>query len=251
MSKTRNIKLTIEYDGTHFQGWQVQKNSERTIQAEIEKACKKILGEKIGVTGSGRTDSGAHALGQVANFKAVTSLSCDKILKAFNACLPYDIAITKAEDADSKFHARYSAKSKVYRYTILNSEARCAQQRNFCTFYPYLLNISLMRKEAQCLTGKHDFKSFQATPPSDEKSKSTIRTIKKIAIQKKGDLITFDFEADGFLHKMIRNIIGTLIVVGSGRLPKGSMRKILDKKNRLSAGPTAKARGLCLIKVNY
>ena len=251
MSKTRNLKLIIEYDGTHFCGWQAQKNSARTIQAELEKACKKIFGKKMGITGSGRTDSGAHALGQVANLKVRKPLTCGKILKAFNANLPEDIAVISVEEAHPTFHARYSAQSKIYRYTILNREARSAQQRNFYAFYPYSLNVSLMRKEVKCLLGRHDFKSFQATPPADEKKKSTIRTIKQIVIQKKGDLIHFDFEADGFLHKMIRNIVGTLLDINSGRLPKGGMKTILEKKSRLSAGRTAKAKGLCLLKVNY
>ena len=247
----RNIKLTIEYDGTHFNGWQVQGKTERTIQGEIEKALKKVFHKSIHLMGSGRTDSGVHALGQAANFKVDTSLTTQEIVRALNASLPEDIAIVDAKKVGRHFHAQYSAKSKIYRYTILNRKARTAVERNFCHFHPSPLNIRLMRQEAKVLVGRRDFKSFQATPPQDEKGKSSTRTIKRIAISRKKDFINIDFEANGFLHKMVRNIVGTLLEIGSQKFPKGSMKRILAEKNRIWAGRTARAKGLCLLKVRY
>src|SRR3989338_1717165 len=145
MNRLRNIKLTIEYDGTNFNGWQVQTNAKRTIQDEIEKALKKVFKKTVRLIGSGRTDSGVHAAQQVANFKADSRLTTDKIVRALNASLPEDISILKAEEVDSDFHARYSAKTKVYRYTLLNRKGRPSILRNFCTFYPYPLNLTAMR----------------------------------------------------------------------------------------------------------
>lgn len=250
----RNIKLTIEYDGTYFEGWQVQRENQKTVQGEIEKALKKILKEKIRITGSGRTDSGVHALGQVANFKTKSEKKISEILNALNGNLTKDIVILKAEDAPLDFHAQYSVKTKTYRYTILNRETRCAQQKKLCLFYPYKLNLRLMREEAKCLVGLNDFKSFQASDPArrlKQKKGSTVRTIKKIDIRKKGDYIYIDIEANGFLYKMVRNIVGTLLEIGHGRLLKGSMKQILSQKNRDSAGYAAKAKGLSLLQVTY
>ena len=247
----RNIKLTIEYDGTYFHGWQVQEASKRTVQGELEKACRKVFKKRRRIIGSGRTDSGVHALGQIAHCKVETHLTADEIVRALNASLPQDIAIIKAEFAGKKFHAQYSAQAKTYRYTILNRRGRSPLAQNFCHFYPYPLNVALMRKETKALIGRKDFKSFQATPAREDKEKSTVRVVKKIIISKKGDFILIDIQANGFLHKMVRNIVGTLLEIGSGRLPKASMKRILQKKSRLAAGRTAKAKGLCLMEVKY
>lgn len=246
-----NIRLTIEYDGTHFHGWQIQNSKDRTIQGELEKACKKLFGKPIRIIGSGRTDSGVHAAGQVAHFKVNSLLTMEKIHRALNALLPEDIGILAVEDAKPNFHARYSAKSKVYRYTILNRKSRGALQRDFSYFYPYPLNLRIMKTAAKGLIGRHNFKSFQATPPADEAHKSTVRTIKRILMTQKGEFLFMDIEANGFLHKMVRNIVGTLLEIGSGRLPEGSIKEILAKKNRIYAGKTAPAKGLCLLKVRY
>lgn len=247
----RNIKLTLEYDGTLFNGWQIQVNAKRTVQAEIQTACQKIFGHKITVIGSGRTDSGTHALGQVANFKTSSGMDPGEMLRALNGSLPDDISVSKVEEVARSFHAQYSAKSKIYRYTILNRPGRSAIQKKFCYHYPGRLNIALMKKDAKSLVGRHDFKSFQATPAKHDKEKSTVRTIKKLTLTRKGSYILIEVEADGFLHKMVRNIVGTLIEIGNGRFPKESMERILKAKNRLKAGPTAKARGLILLKVKY
>lgn len=250
----RNIKLTLEYDGTHFNGWQIQPSHKRTIQGEIEKALKAIFKKKIRLTGSGRTDSGVHALGQVANFKTTSSLSTAEILKALNANLPEDIVVLKAEEVTLKFHAQYSVKRKTYRYSILNRPTRSAVQRHFCLHVPHKLNLTAMRSEGRSLAGRQDFRSFMAMNPAERhtiKGKDTVRTISKLNIQKKGAYLYIELEANGFLYKMVRNIVGTLLAVGSGKLPKGSVRKILKEKNRMCAPATAPAKGLCLLKVNY
>ncbi|MBU4333786.1 MAG: tRNA pseudouridine(38-40) synthase TruA [Candidatus Omnitrophica bacterium] len=250
----RNIKLTIEYDGTNFQGWQIQKNDSRTVQGSIENALKTIFKKNIKLYGSGRTDSGVHALGQVANFKISTSMSTDEITKALNGNIPKDIAILKTEDVSKDFHAQYSAKIKTYRYTILCRKNRCAQQRNYCLHYPGKLNIRSMKEEAKSLLGEKNFKSFQASDPA-KKAKNlkdnTVRTISDINIKRKADLLIIEITANGFLYKMVRNIVGTLLEVGRGKLEKGCICNILAKKDRNCAAFTAKAHGLSLISVKY
>jgi len=244
----RNIKLEIEYDGSNYVGWQIQ-NRPQTIQETIEKVLRKILQEKIQLIASGRTDSGVHAISQVANFKTNSQISPERLQLALNGNLPQDIVITKIEDVALRFNSRFSAKSKVYRYTILNRKYHSPLLRNTVYFYHHPLNVNLMRQEAKCLLGKHDFKSFCA---SGSKVKGTVRTIKKLAIKKSiSGLIIIDIEADGFLYNMVRNIIGTLIIIGRGKFLKGSMQKILASRNRNLAGPTAAACGLALLKVHY
>ncbi len=251
----RNIKLTIEYDGTNYSGWQVQKSTVhspqstlKTIQEEIEKAIAKITGKRSKLYGSGRTDRGVHAKEQIANFHTLSRLSLDTLKRGLNAVLPDDISITKIEEVDKNFHSRFDVKAKTYRYTILNSKSSSPFIKNYSLYIPYRLNLSTMKKEARVLLGRHDFKSFRA---SDKKQKSTVRTIKKINIGSKGSLITIDIEADGFLYNMVRNIIGTLIEIGRGKFPPGSIKRILKAKDRTVAGPTAPAHGLCLMKVRY
>ncbi|VAX35159.1 tRNA pseudouridine(38-40) synthase [hydrothermal vent metagenome] len=248
----RNIKLTIEYDGTSFNGWQIQPCNKRTVQGEIEKAIAKIFKKQIRLIGSGRTDSGVHALEQVANFKVSTAMSCQEIQKALNANIAKDVVILNVEEVPSNFHAQYSIKSKTYRYTILHRDVRCAVQRKFCLFYPYKLNLLSMRKEAKGLIGRYNFKSFQATDPAKRgKVMDTVRTVKRLNIRKKGNYIYIDIEANGFLYKMVRNIVGTLLDIGNSKLPKGSIKTILAQKSRLSAGATAPAQGLTLLKAVY
>lgn len=247
----RTIKLTIEYDGTDFHGWQIQKKNNRTVQGEIEKALQKILKHKIRVIGSGRTDRGVHAVGQVAHLKTSSTLPALTFLKALNNHLPEDIAILKVEDAPDNFHAQYSVQGKIYRYTILNRTAPCAHLRHLINHFPYQLNVAAMRQEAKSLIGKKDFKSFQAAYSSWRQSGSTIRTIKRIAIHRKDDFIHIDIEADGFLYKMARNIVGTLLDIGTGKLPKGSIKNVLAQKTRTAASKTAPAKGLCLLAVKY
>jgi len=254
----RNIKLTIEYDGTDHAGWQAQninesrtadrKSKTRSIQETIEGALYKILQEKVRVVSSGRTDSGVHAQAQVANFKSATRLPCQSILKALNSSLPAEISVTGAEDVKPGFHARFSAKSKLYRYTILNRQARSPFARLYAYHVPYKLDVSAMKKAAKSFVGKKDFKSFQA---KDKINRPSVRTIKNISVRKSGDFICIDVEANGFLYKMVRNIAGTLIEVGRGEISPNEVKSIIKSADRKGSGPTAKAKGLSLIKVNY
>ncbi len=246
----RNIKLTIEYDGTDFLGWQIQKKGSRTVQEEIKKAIKKIFKQDVHVIGSGRTDAGVHALAQVANVKLKTDMPCDEIRRALNGNLTDDISILKVEDAPLKFHAQFDAKEKIYRYTIINRASRQSVGRRYVLFYPHKIDLKVIKEEAELLIGKKDFKSFQSKDPA-KLTNSTVRTMKSIKIQKKNDVITLDFTADGFLYRMVRNVVGTLLEVGIGKRPLGSVTKILSQKNRIYAGPTAKAHGLTLWGVRY
>jgi tRNA pseudouridine38-40 synthase len=243
----RNIKLTVEYDGTNYSGWQRQRNK-LTIQGVIEDLLEKILQEKVRLIGAGRTDRRCHAKGLVANFKTNSRLDEKDIQKALNSLLPKDISVTKIREVPLDFHSRYNAKSKIYRYTILNSPYRRPLFERYSYFFPYKLDVELMREEAKCLVGKHDFKSFKN---SDGREKDSIRTIKKFKISKKGNFIYFDIEADGFLRGMVRNIVGTLLEIGRGRFKRGDLRRILEEKDRRKAGPAVPAKGLCLLKVKY
>lgn len=251
----RNIKLTVEYDGRNYAGWQCQKSQItnpkskiKTVQETIEIALKRILQKKIKVVGSGRTDAGVHAQAQVANFNTDSTIALEKLQKALNAVLPDDISVIRTEEAGSDFHSRFSAKSKVYRYTILNRLSKPAILRDAVYFFPYPLNLKLMRRESKLLLGRHNFKSFQA---ADKKERDATRTIKNLKITREKDFIYLDIEADGFIYNMVRNIVGTLIQIGTGKLPEGSAKKILLARNRKFAGPTAPAQGLCLVEVRY
>lgn len=251
-----NIKLTIEYDGTNYNGWQRQSSRFKTIQEEIEKAIKKITGRNPKLYGSGRTDSGVSAKGQVANFHTNSNLSLEKLRRGLNAVLPRDISIIKTEEVSKSFHSRFDAKSKIYRYTILNRNSQSPFLNRFCLHIPCKLNLSLMKKEAKILSGRRNFRAFAASGKlacrQAGKEKSTIRTIKRISVSKNEDsTITINIEADGFLYNMVRNIVGTLIEVGRGKFPPGSMKRILNAKDRTRAGPTAPAHGLCLMEVRY
>ncbi|MDP3786569.1 MAG: tRNA pseudouridine(38-40) synthase TruA [Candidatus Omnitrophota bacterium] len=243
----RNILLKIEYDGTNYSGWQSQKNS-RSIQDTTEAALKRITGRKARLISCGRTDAGVHALGQIANFKTTSDILLYKLQRGLNSVLPKDIVIKEIREAPLKFHSRFDAKSKTYCYTIINGASPSAVQRDFTAYIPYKLDLPLIKKEAKHLLGKHDFKSFQA---ADKVERSSIRTIKRLDIKKAGNSIKITVEADGFLYNMVRNIVGTLLEIGKGRLKPGSMGKILKAKDRKLAGPTASARGLCLMEVKY
>ena len=243
----RNILFKVEYDGTDYAGWQSQKNA-KNIQDTIEAALKRIVGRKVRLISCGRTDAGVHALSQFVNFKTEAKIPLFKLKRGLNSILPRDIAIKEVREVPPKFNSRFDAKSKLYRYTIMNGSSRSAIFGNFSVYIPYKLDVTLMKKEAKVLIGKHDFKSFQA---ADRVKRSSIRAIKKLSIKKKGEAIIIDVEADGFLYNMVRNIAGTLINIGRDKLPVGSMARILKAKNRKFAGQTAPAKGLCLVEVKY
>ena len=241
----RNFKITLEYDGSGFCGWQTQGQGERTVQGELEAVLLKVFKQPVKAIASGRTDSGVHAHGgRWFLLRPDTRMKPLEIQQALNSLLPADIAVLEAKEVKADFHAQYSVKEKTYRYTVLNRQHRSVFLRDRVYFYPYPLNISRMRKAAKYLIGRHDFKSFQAYDPL-RADRQTVRTIKKIAIKKEGDLIYIDVTADGFLYKMVRNIAGTLLAIGSGQLPLEEMPKILKAKNRELAWDTAPAEGLC------
>ena len=242
----RNIKITIQYNGKNYCGWQKQNNSPG-IQGTIEKAIFDITREEVKITGSGRTDAGVHALGQVANFKINSQIPVDRIPNALNAKLPKDISIVKAEEVDEDFHSRYSAKKKTYRYQIYNSQYRSPIYADISYPVKYDLDIDKKKKEAKSLIGTYDFKGFMSSGSSVT---DTVRTIYNIEVSKSEDLIIIEIEGNGFLYNMVRIIAGTLVDIGRGRITE-NMSTIIKSKSRSMAGHTAPAHGLFLKKVDY
>ncbi len=246
----RTFKLTLEYDGTDFNGWQIQANAERTVQAVLEKALSKIFKKKrVIVIGSGRTDKGVHARGQVAHFRVQTLMQPKELLPALNYNLPYDLAVVKVEGADADFHAQLSAKAKTYSYTIFNRPFQSPLERRTSVFFPRKINLKRLRDEARLLVGKHDFTSFANVDLS--RTCDAVRTIHRLDVKKRGDHIVITIEANGFLYKMVRNIVGTLLGVATGRFPAGSVKRMLKAKDRRAAGMAALPQGLCLEEVKY
>jgi tRNA pseudouridine38-40 synthase len=250
-----NIKLVIEYDGTNYAGWQQQKK-EKTVQETLKIAIEKVVNEKITLNGSGRTDAGAHALGQVANFKTKSAIPTHKLVQAINFYLPNDIVVKSTRKVSENFHSQYSTKSKVYRYTILNNNTGSAINRSFCYHYNGDLNIERMQKASRALLGRHDFSAFKSKSNNARPAKpfgraSNIRTIKKLEIKKKGKYLLFTIEADGFLYKMVRSIVGTLLEVGKGEMTINEFKKVSRSGIRSLAGATVPAKGLCLLQVKY
>ena len=244
----RRIKLLLEYEGTRYSGWQFQTN-QVSIQGILESKLHKITKEKIRVIGSGRTDAGVHAEGQVAHFQTSSTMKLVEILKALNSLLPPDIVVKKVEEAKPDFHAQISATRKTYRYTILNRDYPSALQGRVAHYIAIpVLNVTAMRKAARYLVGKHDFKSFQSSGCT---AKTTMREIYRLSITKKDDFITITVDGSGFLKYMVRIIVGTLIEIGWEKWPPERMKVVLKSKDRLMAGPTAPSRGLCLVKVVY
>ena len=244
----RKLKILIEYEGTRYNGWQIQPNG-LGIQEVLQNKLKKITKKKITVIASGRTDAGVHAEGQVAHFRTTSLMTPREFLKALNSLLPSDIVVKKVEDVSLDFHAQLFATRKIYRYTLLNRDYPTALQ---CRQAHYIatptLNVTAMRKAAHVLVGRKDFKSFQGSGCS---AKTTVREIFKLTVAKKESFIQITVDGNGFLKYMVRNIVGTLIEIGSGKLMPEQMKTILNSKNRRLAGPTAPSRGLCLVKVFY
>jgi len=243
-----NFKLFIEYNGTAYHGWQRQKACP-TVQGEIEKVVQIMAGKAVTVIGSGRTDAGVHALGQVAHFHCETRLSPETLLSGLNSLLPKDIVIHRIVKTKRDFHARYNARTKTYQYRILNRPIRKAVGRFYTWHVRKPLDLPAMRSAAGYLTGTHDFKSFEG---AGSPRSHTLRTVIKAALSKSaGGIILFEIEADGFLKAMVRNIVGTLIYVGLGKIRPEEMEEILRLKDRRKAGPTAPSSGLFLKKVTY
>lgn len=243
----RNIKLTIEYDGKEYNGWQKQPNK-LNIQGEIEKAIKNITGEDIELYASGRTDAGVHALGQVANFKTESKIPIEKMAIAINSQIKNSIRIIRAEEVDEKFHSRYNCKQKTYRYIINNSIHGSAVYRNLEYHMPVKLNVENMKKAIQYFEGEHDFKAFKSSGTS---SKSSIRTIYKAELKQEGDRIIIELTGNGFLYNMVRIISGTIVDVGLGKIKPEQIPDIILAQDRTKAGKTLPPQGLYLVKVKY
>ncbi|NWG03797.1 MAG: tRNA pseudouridine(38-40) synthase TruA [Syntrophaceae bacterium] len=244
----RTIKLIIEYDGANYQGWQVQPKGP-TLQGLLEEKLRLLTGEPIHLFGSGRTDAGVHALGQVAHFKTQSPMEVHSMKRALNSLLPRDIVIQSLKEVEDSFHARKHAKSKVYEYRILNRDLRSAFFRNYVWHIPQKLNLIEMTKATKGLIGEHDFSAFRSvgTP-----TRTAIRKVIRAEWKKGRDgVLRFEIEATGFLKQMVRAIVGTLIEVGKGKINAEDFKKILESKDRKKAGPTAPAHGLFLKEVKY
>lgn len=243
----RNIKLTIEYDGKEFHGWQKQPNK-LNIQGEIERAIYNITKEEVNLIGSGRTDAGVHALGQVANFKTNSEIPIEKLPLAINSQLKNSIVIKEAEEVDERFHSRYNAKHKTYRYIINNSKCGTAIYRNLEYSYPFKLDAEKMKQASKYFEGEHDFKAFKSSGTS---SKNSVRTIYKAIVKQEGEKIIIELTGNGFLYNMVRIISGTLLDVGLGKIRAEEIPEIIESKDRQRAGKTLPAHGLYLVEVKY
>lgn len=245
----RNFKLTIEYDGTRYSGWQRQAAAP-TVQAEIEKALGTLTRTAVVLLGAGRTDAGVHALGQVASFRCDTRLDPDQLLRGLNSLLPPDIAILDCRRVPEDFHARFSARSKTYRYRVLNRAVRSAVDRHTCWFIHTPLDLSAMQAAALGVIGRRDFKAFESTGSPRAHTVRNVTAAEWVRDPGSG-LLLFQIEADGFLRCMVRNLVGTLVAVGRGKMEPARIAAILDSRDRRQAGPTAPARGLFLVEVRY
>ena len=241
------MRLDICYDGTRYRGWQRLSSVDNTIQGKLEQTLTRILEEPIEISGSGRTDAGAHALGQVANFHCHSTMAAEEILSRQRRYLPEDIGIYSCRDVHERFHARLNAKTKTYRYRIWNSEQPCVFQRRFVTVLTQELDVPAMEKAAAHLLGEHDFSAFCA---AKSKKKSTLRRIDSITITRVGEEIQFDVTGNGFLYNMVRIIVGTLVEVGLQRREASSIPALFGA-DRADAGVLMNAQGLCLMEVTY
>jgi tRNA pseudouridine38-40 synthase len=276
----RNIRLLIAYDGTDFHGWQRQPNA-LTVQECLESAIERILGAKAQVWGSGRTDAGVHALKQVANFKTDCPIPCDNLVKALNDILPATVRVKDAHEVSAKFHARYDVRSKTYRYRILQAPVCSPFLWRFVWHCPFPLERKRMAEAARLFEGEHDFTSFAAVdasaaeedrpglsedqnaprrdrvsgcqPAARKVETEMVRRIfaSRIFCRPRTCLLVYEVTGNGFLHHMVRNIVGTLVEVGRGKLEPGDILRILEARDRTTAGPTAPAQGLCLVEVEY
>lgn len=243
----RNLRLDICYDGTRYRGWQRLPGREDTIQGKLEKALSRILDEPIRISGSGRTDAGVHALGQVASFHCESDMDCGQILEKLRRYLPEDIGIYSCKEASPRFHARLNAKEKTYLYRIWNSDAPCVFQRRYVAVMPEALDLHAMEMGAQLLLGSHDFSAFCSNP---KMKKSTVRCLRAVDICRQGDEVRLRFTGNGFLHGMVRILTGTLVEVGRGQRSPESLAQLFGGK-RAQAGFLAPAQGLTLMEVFY
>jgi tRNA pseudouridine38-40 synthase len=244
----RNLKLTIRYDGADFFGWQTQPGR-RTVQETLEKAIVEITCEKrVRLNVSGRTDAGVHAVAQVANFYSATKLSCDTLLKAINSKLPVDLSVREVVEMPQSFCANKDALRKRYRYVIQDGRVLDPFMRKYAWFVRHTLDCDAMRRSSPCLVGRHDFRCFETEWPN---RLTSVRTITHLAVNRFGECIWIDVEADGFLYNMVRAIAGSLVQVGRGFWPETRLAEVLTAMDRKLAGPTAPPEGLFLLRVTY
>lgn len=243
----KNYKFLLEYDGSRYYGWQRQPEK-NTVQGKLEHVLSLMCGEETEVIGAGRTDAGVHARGMVANAFLETDLSCEEIRDYMNRCLPDDIAVREVREASSRFHARYNATGKTYRYTCHDGAVKFVFDRKYCARLEEKPDVEKMRQAAELLKGEHDFRNFCVNP---RMKKSTVRRVDRIEILRQGDYLYFTFHGTGFLQNMVRIMVGTLLEVGCGRMTPAQLQEVLDNPDRQKAGPTAPAQGLCLMEVDY
>lgn len=244
----KNYKITVQYDGTRYKGWQVQKSTEDTIQGKLQHVLETLVKHPVEVIGSGRTDAGVHASGQIANFHIEDGYCEEEIMRWLNELLPGDIAVTEICEVEERFHSRYQAEKKMYRYRIHTSIVPNVFERKYVYEYLMPLDIERMRKAADFLIGTHDFKAFCG---NKKMKKSTVRRIYQIEIEERNSEISIVYTGNGFLQNMIRIITGTLIEIGDGRREPEEMIQILESKDRSRAGYTVPPQGLILEQVTY
>lgn len=243
----RNIRLDVCYDGTRYNGWQRQTSHDNTIQGKLETALSRILGEPIEISASGRTDTGVHARGQVVNFHCESTMDCTELLGQLRKYLPEDIGIYSCREVSPRFHARLNALEKTYQYRLWNSDAPCVFERRFVAEFPETLDLQAMQRAAALFLGTHDFSAFCA---NKKMKKSTVRTIKSFTVERVGEELRFTVTGNGFLHNMVRILVGTLIEVGRGERREDSIPELFGAK-REQAGFLASGKGLCLMEVRY
>lgn len=243
----RNLRLKLCYDGTRYRGWQRLPGTDNTIQGKLEQTLSRILGEPIEVSGSGRTDAGVHALGQVASFHCESAMPAEEILEQLRRYLPEDIGIYSCQEASPRFHARLNARQKTYCYRIWNSNAPCVFQRRYVAVFPEMLDVAAMNSAGAYLVGTHDFAAFCTKA---KVKKSTVRCITSLKVEQKGEEIRIAVTANGFLYNMMRILAGTLIEVGRGERTAESVLSLFSGQRR-EAGFLAPAQGLCLMEVAY
>lgn len=243
-----NFRLDLCYDGSRYRGWQRLGDSDHTIQGKLEQVITRMVGKTTEIIGSGRTDGGVHAMGQVANFHAETDLSCEEILAYLRQYLPEDIGVMAVTQVDPRFHSRYQAMEKTYRYRIWNSDTPCVFERKYVWQIPEPLDASAMAAGAALLLGTHDFLPFSSLKRS---KKSTVRTLRALDIARVGPELQITAVADGFLYHMVRILVGTLVEIGQGKLSAAEIPAIFEAGVRADAGQTAPPQGLCLMEVRY
>lgn len=243
----RNIRLTLSYDGTNYHGWQCQPNAV-TVQETLQKAVERILDHEVKIIGGARTDAGVHAMGQVVNFGTTKGIEKGGLIRGLNSMLPRDIRVRGAEDVDEAFHARYSARSKTYVYCILNRPYNSPFLSRYVLHVAQPLAIAGMKQAIKAVLGSHDFSAFKK---KDEVYKSPVREVTRAGVAVKGDMTYVIIEATGFLRYMVRNIVGTLLLIGQGRMAPDGFRTVLESGQRENAGPTAPPHGLFLREIRY